>query len=85
LKDADKQWKFSLEDLEKRKQWGGYMQAYEDVLNRCTTSWAPWHVIPSNQKWYRNLAVVSVVVDALRSMKLKVPKSDLDVSRIKIE
>jgi PPK2 family polyphosphate:nucleotide phosphotransferase len=85
LKDPEKQWKFSLEDLEKRKQWDDYMEAYEDALNRCTTSWAPWYVIPSNQKWYRNLAVVSVVVDALRSMKLKVPKTDLDVSSIQVD
>ncbi|MEX1028301.1 MAG: PPK2 family polyphosphate kinase, partial [Candidatus Paceibacterota bacterium] len=62
LDNPQKNWKFSFDDLEKRKQWDSYMTAYEDVLSRCTTDWAPWHVIPSDQKWYRNLAIARALV-----------------------
>jgi PPK2 family polyphosphate:nucleotide phosphotransferase len=85
LKDPEKHWKFSMEDLDKRKQWDDYMEAYEDVLNRCTTAWAPWYAIPADQKWYRNLAVARVIVATLRDLKLELPKTKLDVDRIRIE
>jgi PPK2 family polyphosphate:nucleotide phosphotransferase len=75
LNDPNKHWKFSLEDLEKRKMWDAYAAAYEEMLNRCTTSQAPWHVIPADQKWYRNLAVARVVVDSLRQLNPQYPKA----------
>ncbi len=74
LAEADSRWKFSLGDLEKRKQWDDYQQAYEDVLNRCSTEWGPWYVIPANQRWYRNLAVCRVVVETLREMNPQYPE-----------
>jgi PPK2 family polyphosphate:nucleotide phosphotransferase len=68
-----KQWKFSPGDLEIRKQWDDYMRAYEDALTECNTEIAPWYVIPSDRKWYRNLAVSSVLVDTMQGMGLKYP------------
>jgi PPK2 family polyphosphate:nucleotide phosphotransferase len=79
LEDPRKNWKFSLEDIEKRKEWDDYMVAFEEMLTRCTTTWAPWYVIPGNQKWYRNLAVMRVIVDTLQKMDPQFPtvKEDL--------
>ncbi len=68
LDDPQKRWKFSLEDLEKRKQWDDYQAAYEELLERCTTPWAPWHAIPADQKWYRNLALTRVIVDTIKRL-----------------
>lgn len=68
IDDPEKHWKFSFEDLEKRKQWDDYMAAYEEMLQQTTTAWAPWYVIPGDQNWYRNLAVTRVIVDALRDL-----------------
>ncbi|MBK8906099.1 MAG: polyphosphate kinase 2 family protein [Anaerolineaceae bacterium] len=73
LDDPEKHWKFSLEDLEKRKFWPDYMAAYEEMLHECTTEWAPWYVIPANQKWYRNLAVMRTIVHTLREMNPQFP------------
>jgi PPK2 family polyphosphate:nucleotide phosphotransferase len=74
LEDPRKNWKFSAEDLTKRKEWKEYMDVYEDVFAHCTTDEAPWFVIPADQKWYRNLAIARVVVNALKEMDPKWPK-----------
>lgn len=73
IDDPTKHWKFSLEDTNKRKQWDEYMVAYEDLLNHCTTPYAPWYVIPANQKWYRNLAITRIVVETCRQMNPQYP------------
>ncbi len=85
LEDPRKHWKFSLHDIEKRKQWDDYMSAYEDALTRCTTSWAPWHVIPANQKWYRNLAILRVIVQTLRDMNPRYPPGETGLLDVTIE
>jgi PPK2 family polyphosphate:nucleotide phosphotransferase len=85
LDEPDKHWKFSLADLEKREQWDEYLLAYEDALNRCTTPWAPWYVIPADQKWYRNLAVTRAIVEKLRELNPRYPTTTLDVENIKIQ
>jgi PPK2 family polyphosphate:nucleotide phosphotransferase len=74
IQDSTKQWKFNPGDLDERKLWPQYMQAYEDVLNKTSTSWAPWYIIPANRNWYRNLMVSSVLVETLQKMKLSYPK-----------
>ena len=65
LDDPTKRWKFRLGDLEERKHWDDYIAAYEDALSRCSTEHAPWYVIPSNRKWFRNLAVAEILADTL--------------------
>jgi PPK2 family polyphosphate:nucleotide phosphotransferase len=69
----EKQWKFSPGDLPERKLWPDYMKAYEEMLNRTSTEWAPWYVVPANHNWYRNLAVASVLVNALKKLDMKYP------------
>ncbi|MEO8493546.1 MAG: polyphosphate kinase 2 family protein [Planctomycetota bacterium] len=85
LDDPKKNWKFSLDDLEKRKKWDEYMVAYEDLLNRATTDWAPWYVIPADQKWYRDLAIARVIVNTIRELKPKFPKATIDPGSIRVE
>ena len=73
LTDPQKQWKFNPNDLEERKLWDNYQEAYQDVLNKTSTPWAPWYAIPANRNWYRNLCVSTIITDTLRSLKLKYP------------
>ncbi len=80
-----KNWKFSFEDLEKRKQWADYMAAYEEMLEKTSTEAAPWFVIPANQNWYRNLAIEKVVVNCLRNLNPQYPAPEGDVSGIKVQ
>ena len=84
IDDPEKHWKFSFEDLEKRKQWPDYMDAYKEALNRCNTPWAPWYVIPSDQKWYRNLAVSRVIVAHLRDLNPTFPGSEAEIGDVVI-
>lgn len=74
LDDPKKRWKFSPADLKERALWDDYQEAYEDAINRCTTKYAPWYVVPANHKWARNLAIVEVVLHVLRKMKPRYPK-----------
>jgi PPK2 family polyphosphate:nucleotide phosphotransferase len=85
VKNPDKNWKFSHEDLEKRKQWDEYQEAFEEMLNRCTTPWAPWRVIPADQKWYRNLAVCRTLVETLREMNPQFPQAMEELSHVEID
>jgi PPK2 family polyphosphate:nucleotide phosphotransferase len=73
IRDPNKRWKFNEGDLEERKLWNDYMEAFEDVLSATSTADAPWYVVPANRKWYRNLVVADRVVEALTSMKLGNP------------
>jgi PPK2 family polyphosphate:nucleotide phosphotransferase len=65
-KDPEKAWKLSVGDWKERSLWDDYMEAYEDVLSRCSSEHSPWYVVPANKKWFRNLAVAEALVDALR-------------------
>jgi PPK2 family polyphosphate:nucleotide phosphotransferase len=84
LDDSRKHWKFSPADLVERKRWDAYMAAYEDALRRCSTSYAPWYVIPANHNWYRNAAVSQIVADTLADMAPRFPKTTFDPKKIRI-
>lgn len=75
--DPTKRWKFQHGDLEERKRWDAYQQAYEEALSKTSTAWAPWYIVPANAKWYRNFIVGSVIADALDGLKMKYPQPDL--------
>jgi PPK2 family polyphosphate:nucleotide phosphotransferase len=85
LEDPRKNWKLSPDDADDRRHWDDYMQAYQDALSRCSTAHAPWYVIPANRKWFRDLAVSQVVIDAIERMHLKMPKPAFDLSKIVIQ
>ena len=84
LNDPFKQWKFRKGDLEERKLWPKYMQAYEDVLAKTSTLIAPWYVIPSNRKWYRNLMIGSILVETLKNLNMRYPEPEEDLNEIVI-
>ena len=67
--DKNKAWKLSAADWENRTYWDEYQAAYEDMLNKCSTSWAPWYIVPADHKWFRNLAIAHTLVEALRPYK----------------
>jgi polyphosphate kinase 2 (PPK2 family) len=60
-------------DVEERAYWDDYMRAFEDALSKCSTPWAPWYVIPSNRKWYRNLVVSQTIVQTLENLDMRYP------------
>ncbi len=83
LDDPNRQWKISNSDYTERNLWGDYIAAFEEALTRCSTKHAPWYVIPSNHKWFRNLAVSEIVADTLEAMKLELPKPTVDLKEIR--
>ena len=84
LDDPTKRWKFALGDLEARKQWSAYQQAYEDAINATGTSWAPWTVVPSDSKTHRNLMIATSIKRTLEGLKLRYPPSDPALDKIKV-
>jgi PPK2 family polyphosphate:nucleotide phosphotransferase len=85
LDDPNKHWKFNPADLEERKLWPAYTEAYEEALSKTSTAWAPWTIVPANRKWYRNLVVGTVIVEALEALKMSYPEPGFDAEAIKIE
>jgi len=77
IQDPQKRWKFQHGDIEERKLWDDYMRAYDDALEKTSTEWAPWHVVPSNTKWYRNYVVGVVILRALQKLRMRYPEPDL--------
>jgi PPK2 family polyphosphate:nucleotide phosphotransferase len=83
LDDPTKHWKYNPGDVDERAKWPAYMEAYQAVLERCNTERAPWYVIPSDRKWYRNWAVAQLLVEHLRALDLRWPVADFDVDKEK--
>lgn len=85
LDDPTKHWKFNVGDLKEREKWDDYVQAYQDAINKTSTAWAPWYVVPSNKKWYRDWVIGSVIVNALKGLKMSYPEQTEDLSKVVIE
>jgi len=85
LDDKKKHWKFNSADLAERRYWSDYQKAYGEILIRTSTDYAPWYVLPSDKKWYRNMAVAALLVDALEALHMKYPQGDLNPDEIVIE
>jgi PPK2 family polyphosphate:nucleotide phosphotransferase len=79
LERPDRYWKYNPRDLEERKLWPAYQEAYQAVLDRTSTDYAPWYVLPCDKKWYSQLAVTELLIEALKGMKLTWPPADFDV------
>ncbi|MEO8539939.1 MAG: polyphosphate kinase 2 family protein [bacterium] len=84
IDDPKKRWKFRAGDLDDRKLWDQYQEAYEDVVSRTNTKHAPWHVIPADKKWYRDIVVAEALVKKLESLDLKYPPGDPSILGMKI-
>ena len=85
LDTPGKRWKFATGDLAERKLWPEYMKAYEEMLSRTSSDWAPWYVIPANRKWYRDLVISRIIIDRLEALGMKYPEPKEDLSGVVIE
>ncbi len=79
LEDKTKQWKYNPGDLKERQLWKKYMEAYEDVLSKTSTDYAPWYCIPADRKWYRDWVVANILIDTLKSLNMTYPQPAFDV------
>jgi PPK2 family polyphosphate:nucleotide phosphotransferase len=79
LEREDKHYKFSANDVRERRNWDAYQEAYEDAVNFTATQWAPWYVVPSDHKWYRNLVVARIVCATLEAMDPQWPRTDAEI------
>jgi PPK2 family polyphosphate:nucleotide phosphotransferase len=85
LDDPARQWKISESDYKEREYWNDYTEAFEDVLTKTSTEQAPWFVIPSNHKWFRDLAVSQIIAKTMEDMKMQMPKATVDLAKIRWE
>jgi PPK2 family polyphosphate:nucleotide phosphotransferase len=85
LDDPKRQWKISDADYKERKFWDAYIEAYDEALSRCNTERAPWFIIPSDCKWFRNLAVAQIVVDSLKGLEIRPPAATVDLGAVRHE
>jgi PPK2 family polyphosphate:nucleotide phosphotransferase len=86
VRNPEKRWKFNLRDLDERKLWSKYHTVYEDAISATSTEQARWYVVPANHKWYRNLVVAQIIVNALEGLNLQFPPAPegVDFERLKI-
>ena len=85
VNEPQSRWKFNPGDLDDRKLWDEYQGAYQLMLDRCTTAWAPWHVIPADRKWARNAAIAAIVRETLEAMDPQYPKPAWKPKDFKLE
>jgi PPK2 family polyphosphate:nucleotide phosphotransferase len=85
LDDPARQWKISEGDYREREKWDDYASAFEDMLTACSTKHAPWYAIPSNHKWFRNLAVAQILRATMEDLGMKLPAPTVDLAKIRRE
>ena len=84
LANPHKHWKFDPDDLADRARFGEFLEAYSHVIEATSTEYAPWHIIPADRKWYRNLCVARLITDTLKGLKLSYPPPTFDLSGVQI-
>jgi PPK2 family polyphosphate:nucleotide phosphotransferase len=82
LHDPDKHWKFKATDIDERAFWDDYQSAYSIAVTQCSTEWAPWNVVPANDKDYRNWAISRLLIEVLEEMNPQYPHPKLDIPRL---
>ncbi len=85
LDEPDKRWKFRKGDLDDRALWDEFQAAYTEMLERTSTAWAPWIVVPADRKWYRNIVISRHIIDTLEGLGIQVPEPEEDLSDVVIE
>jgi polyphosphate kinase 2 (PPK2 family) len=85
LEDPTKNWKFRVGDLDDRAQWSAFTAAYEDLLSRCSTPWAPWYLVPADDKEVRSWLVARCIADRLDELGLSYPPADEAIASVKID
>jgi len=76
LERPEKNWKFSIADVAEREHWDDYMEAYEDAINATSTQWAPWYIVPADEKWATRAIVADIITSTLRDLDLKFSRSN---------
>lgn len=84
LDEPHKRWKFNKADLDERERWDEYMLAYEEMLSRTSTPWAPWYIVPANRKWYRNLVISRTIIETLESLDMEFPEAEEGLEGVSI-
>ena len=84
LENPEKRWKFSANDLKERALWDDYIAAYTDALQKCSTPYAPWYIVPADVKWYRNYVVGQIIVETLEEINPQFPEPERGLDAIKI-
>jgi len=84
LDNPEKRWKFRASDLDDRRLWDEFSDAYEDALRETSTEWAPWYVVPADHNWSRNLAVAEILVDTLERLDPRLPDPDPGMTGVEI-
>ena len=84
LDDPQRNWKISESDYTEREYWPAYIEAFEDAISETSIETAPWYIIPANYKWFRDLVISSILVDALEEMQLQIPKPSVDLKAIRL-
>jgi PPK2 family polyphosphate:nucleotide phosphotransferase len=85
LDEPDKHWKFAKADLDEREHWDRYQEVYRDAIAGTSTEEAPWYVVPADRKWYRNLAVASILVDRMQRLDMAYPPAEEGLADVEIE
>jgi PPK2 family polyphosphate:nucleotide phosphotransferase len=85
LDEPEKHWKFEQGDLAERARWDDYQAAFQEAIARTSTPWAPWYVVPSDHKWYRNVVIGTVLVETLESLGMEYPEPEEGLDQIVIE
>jgi polyphosphate kinase 2 (PPK2 family) len=80
LSRPDRYWKYNPADIDERKLFAKYEQAYQALLDRTSTEYAPWYIVPCDKKWYSRLAVTELLIDALKRLNMSWPPPDFDVA-----
>ncbi len=83
LNDPDRNWKISESDYSERELWEDYTEAFQDALRLTSTKDAPWFIVPSDRKWFRNLVISKILADTLDDMNLKIPAPTVDLDAIR--
>src|SRR5262249_26476110 len=82
--DVEKAWKLSAGDWKEREYWDDYMEAYEDVLSKCSFPHAPWYIVPANKKWFRDLAICEVLVEAMKDARRSWDRTLKEMSKARL-
>lgn len=83
LDDPARRWKISEADYKEREYWASYEEAYEELLSKCSTDSAPWFVIPSNHKWFRDLAISQIIVETMETLGIQLPEPTVNIADIR--
>ncbi len=85
IHDKAKNWKMSMSDLKEREHWDDYQAAFAEAISKCSTSHAPWYMVPANKKWFRNVVISQVIVDCLKGLNMQLPKGEFDPDQVVVK